>query len=160
MKQNIFLIVCFLLLTCSSTDGTRTSGKIPGWLFRAPEVKGKSYAVGISGPTFFQEDAKMNAAENARKELAKSLSSRVQSLYLGLQKSDYKKEQELFLLTVSSWSTDIVILNSQILEIWVDEKAQMPNSQPGTVYALVVIDLEVVREYLQKHIEKPDSSWH
>jgi len=111
------------------------------------------YAVGISGPTYFVEDAKIYAAENARRELAKALSTQVQALSLSLRREHTFKEAEVSMLTVSSWVTDVVVLNSQIVELWLDLKAEVPNSQPSSVYALAVIDLSAVQKAFRNFFE-------
>jgi hypothetical protein len=151
---NAAAVLAFTLLAgCASTQIGVKSGEIPSWINRLPQTEGKLYAVGISGPTYYPEDAKLNAAENARKELAKSLSVRVQALYLALQRGEGHQESEISLVTVSFWAIDIVVLHSQVLELWVDQDAKIANSEPGTVYALALIDLDTVRRTLKSHIE-------
>ncbi|HAL57379.1 MAG TPA: hypothetical protein DCP63_13160 [Bacteroidetes bacterium] len=146
----VALLLAVLMTACTSSQRNTQGGAIPPWVMRLPEAKGKLYAMGISGPTYYLEDGKTNAAENARKELAKSLSTHVQELSLMMQREEEKREGEVSLLTVSSWATDIVVTNSQILEVWVDEKALMPESLPRTIYALAVIDLSTVQGAVQK----------
>ena len=155
MRLQVALALVFLstVVGCISVHRSVKPGEVPEWINRLPQTKGKLYAVGISGPTYFIEDGKMNAAENARKELAKALSVRVQALSLTLQQNKDKRENEISSVTVSSWATDVVVLHSQILELWIDEEAKVPNSQPGTVYALAVIDFKMAQDAVEGHLQ-------
>ncbi len=153
-QRTVFRIVFVLTVfsSCTWWRGTKSTD-VPAWVNRLPESKGRLYALGISGPTYFTEDGKANAADNARKELAKALSVRVQALSLSLQQNKERRENEISLVTVTSWATDIVVSHSQILETWIDEEARVPNSQPGTVYALAAIDLEVAQEAVGSYLK-------
>src|SRR5688572_5266842 len=53
----------------------------PGWITgRTPTEEGCVFAVGTSGPTFDPEDARRYAQDDARAQLATTLSARVQAL--------------------------------------------------------------------------------
>ena len=84
----VALLLAVLMTACTSSQRNTQGGAIPPWVMRLPEAKGKLYAMGISGPTYYLEDGKTNAAENARKELAKSLSTHVQELSLMMQRGE------------------------------------------------------------------------
>ena len=140
----------FLLLTLGCHHSSRVQKSsprdvaIPGWVLRTPNDPDNLYAVGISGPTFFAEDAKHYAADQARKELAKAIAGKVTSFMLMIQQSRGNTADEGFLVSATSWATDLVLHNSQILELWVDKQGSIQGSTQGTTYALCAIDRQLV----------------
>ena len=104
--------------------------------------RGRLYAVGIVGPTYFPEDGRRSAADEARKELARSISVKVESILVDIERSHGPGLLgEAGIVSASSWATDVVINGSQILEYWVDENGLVPHGQKGATYALVVLGL-------------------
>ncbi len=135
-------VVCaalaLLFLECSSS---RPESRAPDWLVRLPSAKGALYAVGISGPTYFQTDAVKWAADHAREELAKSLAGRVQSVVTVEQTQKGTGVQTVSATEATAWATDIVVSSSQVVATWVDVNGKYQNGKPGTTYALGLLDL-------------------
>lgn len=133
------------------------SSSVPGWVFRTPVESGKLYAVGRVGRTLYPDDGKRNAADDARKELSKSLQAKVESIIVIIEQSDSRSYyNEAFVLQATSLATNVVTEKSQILEYWVDSEGLVPNAEQGTTYALAVLSLndfpkqlgEKAKEYL------------
>jgi len=150
-----WLILALSLNNCSIFRGTDdVSGVPPGWVLNTPMEKGKIFGVGIVGKTFFQDDAWRNAADAARKELAKSLQGRIESAFLSVQSSGGNSwADEAYTVEATSWSTDIVMNNSQIVAMWYDGKGVVPGGDPGATYALAVIDFDNTEKALKPKIE-------
>jgi len=136
-----------LIIVSSCGVGERSKKNnvlIPEWVIRTPTESGRIYAVGISGPTYFPEDGKINAADQARKELAKSLGGKIQSVLLVITEKGKTTADEAAVISATSWATEIVLENSQILEIWIDQEGVIDGSSPGTTYALGMVQTKDV----------------
>jgi len=129
--------IAFVIAACITS---RTHRNVPTWIDKLPYEKGKLYAVGICGPTYFRDDGLVRAADNARKELAKSLGGRIQSVVLTKQSARAGQLDEAFLFSATSWSMDIVMTCSQIVTSWVDDQGEFSGGQRGYTYALAVLD--------------------
>ena len=106
----------------------------PPWVDKLPEsTKERTYAVGFCLPTFYPQDAMNNAAEDARGKLALSLSSKVEKVTQSVEQSDSQRK-----LDITKEATDLVMQNSRIEVVWVDEAGA--RSEAGSVWALAAID--------------------
>ena len=106
----------------------------PPWVERLPEsTKERIYAVGFCAPTFWPQDAMNNAAEDARGKLALALSSKVERVSQSVDQSDSQRR-----LDITKEATDLVMQNSRIEVLWVDEAGA--RSEAGSVWALAAID--------------------
>jgi len=131
---------------------------VPKWVYKTPTSPNKLYAVGMVGPTYFKEDAREYAADDARNELAKSISSKVESIILLIEKESNVYVDEAYRVNATSWSTDIVLTGSTILSYWYDVQGIGPNRVKNSTYALAVIPKEdligELNSFLQKNINK------
>ena len=106
----------------------------PAWVDKIPEsTKERIYAVGFCLPTFWPQDAMNNASEDARGKLALALSSKVEKVTQSVDRGDSLRE-----LDITKEATDLVMQNSRIEVMWVDEAGARGES--GSVYALAAID--------------------
>lgn len=136
---------------CGSTAVVRAPSSVPDWVERTPIEPGRLYAVGMVGRTLFSEDGRRNAADAARKELARSLSSRIESVLLHIERTRRPGFLgEAGIVSATSWATDLVVNGSQIREYWVDSKGLVPEGESGATYALAVIELATVPADLQQ----------
>lgn len=139
------LVFALLSSACGAPVAVHEAVSIPTWVERTPSARGKLYAVGMVGRTYFPEDGRRNAAEEARKELARTLSSRVESLLLQIERSrgsGFLAEAEI--VSATTGATELVVDASQILEYWVDSRGLILGGQQGATYALAIIDLATV----------------
>ena len=151
----IWLVVFLEFSNCSIfVRKDESANSPPKWVFNIPYEEGKIYAVGTVGKTLFQDDAWKYAADSARNELAKNLQGRIENAFLSVQSSGKENwAAEAYTVEATSWSTDIVMNNSQIVALWYDEKGMIPGSQPGTTYALAVINFSNTETALKTKIE-------
>lgn len=111
----------------------------PAWVDKLPEnAKGRLYAVGRCGPTYWPQDALNNAAEDARGKLALGLASHIE--FLGQNVESNTREHTVQL---NKEASDVVLQNSRIEATWVDEAGG--RDEAGSVWALAVIDIDSVR---------------
>jgi len=127
---------------------------MPEWVIKIPYEEGKIYAVGSAGRTLFQDDAWKSASDAARSELAKNLQGRIENAFLHVQSVGGENwAVNAFTVEATSWSTEIVMENSQVVALWYDEKGIVPGSQPGTTYALAVLNISSAEKVLNPKIE-------
>ena len=131
------------------TQGSRA----PAWVDHLPDNgKGRLYAVGRCGPTYWPQDALNNAAEDARGKLALSLSSHVE--FLGQNVESNAREHTV---QINKEASDVVLQNSRIEATWTDESGE--RDEPGSVWALAVIDLDSARGKAAAQPQASSASW-
>ena len=84
MKNLTLLMCCVLVLLISTGCGTKKGaavkkGKVPAWAKTVPTDDEYIYAVGISGRTMYPTHAIKYATENARRELADMVKTKIVS---------------------------------------------------------------------------------
>lgn len=115
------------------------AAKVPAWVSKLPTSGGgKVYAVGRSGPTYWPQDGINNSSDDARGKLALSLSSHVENLGENVETNRRQGNVD-----VSKEATDLVMQNSRIDAIWVDESGAQ--DEPGSVWALAAIDVDAAK---------------
>ncbi len=124
----------------SADAGPTARVDVPAWVDRVPAEKGKICALGSAEPTFFREDGKIYAAENARTQLAATLSLRVESVMVDIQSShpgeDYVDQQ--YVTQAQTFATDAVVSGAQVVSYWFDETGARGRTR--ATYALGCID--------------------
>lgn len=133
-----------LVLACGGgTAVVRPSTPPPGWVTRPPETQGKKvYAVGMSGPTYYREDSIQYAKDDARAQLAATVSTQVKALMVDVQATgDDTFHDSVDIVSADEQYTDTVVQNAQILGTWIDEDGALSNGRRGTTYALGMLDL-------------------
>ena len=138
--RSYFVSLCLIFFSGCSGGSSLTDP--PEWLLHLPTENGRLYAVGVSGPTYFVEDAIKNACDDARKEIAKSLQSEIYSFYFGIDATRSPSAKEYSSVQVTSSTTDVSLNNSQILAVWVDREGTAPGGMPKYVYALACLNLQ------------------
>jgi hypothetical protein len=114
----------------------------PAWLDQLPEnARGRLYAVGRCGPTYWPQDALNNAAEDARGKLALGLASHVEFLGENVEQGGSASREHT--VQINKEASDVVLQNSRIEATWVDESGT--RDEPGSAWALAVIDIDSAR---------------
>jgi hypothetical protein len=113
---------------------------VPVWVDRVPDMKGKICALGSAEPTFFREDGKIYAAENARAQLASTISLRVESVMIDIQSTNsgnnYVDHQ--YVTQAQSFATDAVVQGAQVISCWYDDAGS--RGRKSATYALACLD--------------------
>jgi hypothetical protein len=104
-----------------------------------PETGDALYAIGVSGPTFYPEDAARYAAENGRAELGRTISSNVTSALLAVATTDGTTVDTASASQVTHDYSEALVENAQVVATWVDRGGGF-SGQSGTTFALVKID--------------------
>lgn len=111
----------------------------PAWVNNPPEANDAVYAVGVSGPTFYPEDSAKYAAQNARAELGRTISSTVTSALLAVASSDGTYVDTASASQATHEYSEALVEDAVIVATWVDRSGSY-SGVSGTTYALVKID--------------------
>ena len=110
--------------------------KVPSWLVNLPKQAGRLCAVGQSGPTFYPKDAKKNADEDARSNLAISLSAHIEAIMLIYDTEEDSSVQKAHAVQATTFAADFVLESSEIVSYWIDELGIAPGAQKGYTYSI------------------------
>jgi hypothetical protein len=113
---------------------------VPAWVDKVPDVKGKICALGTAEPTFFREDGKIYAAENARTQLAATLSIKVESVMIDIQSTNSSENyvDQQYVTQAQSFATDAVVQGAQVISYWYDDTGT--RGRKNATYALACLD--------------------
>lgn len=126
------MVVTFLLWLA----GCAVEPNVPGWLSAMPSSSQEICAIGISGPTYYQEDARARSQASAMTELARAVEVRVKT-DLVLRSEGDSRSLETRLDETAGFGSDVVLKQAQVREQWVQRNKAHAAGEPGTVYTLV-----------------------
>lgn len=154
MYRNSFLpfaaLCCLLMTGCfwGKKDAPVMKGpKPPAWVLN-PERTGFYSAVGVCGQTLFRKDARDNAAEDARANLALAFESEVKVIIVQVTDNKGTNSDQTHVVEASKLSADIVMEQSEIQGYWVDKYGEV--DKPMTTYALARMPKSALRRALGK----------
>jgi len=140
------VMVVLLMAACGTTGGVKdTRSAVPSWVMKTPREEGVLCAVGMSEPTFYSDDAKGYAAENARKELARTINMSIRNVMVDISTERGTDVDEATVTRVSSWATSAALHESTIREYWFDSKGAASSGIKNITYALACMPLSAVR---------------
>lgn len=147
------LILVFLsfLAGCQSAPTKGTGDPPPDWVTGKPRMDDMICAVGMSEPTFYKNEAQEYAAENARKQLALTLSVEIRNIMVDISTERGSTVDEATVTEVSSWASTSVIEGSKIMGYWYDG-AGVVARRPGMSFVLCCIPKKLDRESLASSI--------
>lgn len=158
MKFLVTLILLLSFLYACQTTEVKPSSPPPDWVVRTPNISGNICAVGASAPTYYTEDAKSNAAENARAELARTISVNIKNIMVEMSTAKGSSVDDATVSEVSSWATAAAVENSSILEYWYDADGQV--SKKNFTYALGCMPRKFDRKSLEAELSHADQGNH
>lgn len=112
--------------------------EIPGWITEMPRRPGQICATGAVDPTYYRQDGRVNAAEAARNELARSIQVHISSV---MYDSDTQRGGAVRQYIVSEVVTAVnegVLSGAEIVSYWFDATGAV--SRKGMTYALACMD--------------------
>jgi len=125
------LVALVLLLT-----GCAANHKVPRWLNTMPASTQELCAIGVSGPTYYPEDARARSQASAMTELARTIEVRVKTDMVLRSEGD-GRGVETRLDETAGFGSDVVLKQAQVREQWVQRSKDSLVGEPGTVYTLV-----------------------
>lgn len=112
-----------------------TSGDPPPvWLTEVQREADEVCAVGVSGPTFYTEDAQVNSKADALTELGRAVRVTVSSSFVMHQRSLSSDKAHVDVEDTSSQVSLAVLERAQVKARWVNSGDYPSRGQRGTVY--------------------------
>ena len=137
-------ILCFSA-GCGSGPSAAQKGDIPSWVMNTPADSAYIYSVGISGRTFHPTDAIKYATENARREMAGMVRTKVISL---TQTRDSSRKDDISIESIAV--TDEDLRGSEVKARWIDKKGES-GVAPGTTYVLIQMERSKFDKLIKKY---------
>jgi len=125
-----------LLLGIFGCAEPHSAERYPVWIAEMPESKKELCAVGISGPTYYAEDARAYSKAAAMTELGKAVEITVIS-QMTMQTSGDATTSDTIMRESAGFSSEVVLKNAQVREQWVNTGDSKQYGAKGTVYTLV-----------------------
>lgn len=117
----------------------------PAWLDSPSGSKDELCAVGVSGPSYYLEDAVKNSYAQALTELGRAVRVQITS-GMDLSVSSSGAEQYQARVTErANLTTDAVVQRAQVRGKWVSPGGYPTRGEKGTVYTLVCVPVTEVR---------------
>lgn len=112
----------------------------PAWLGHVPGGQQELCAIGVSGPTFYTEDALVSSKAQAITELSRALEVKVKADMEVTQRGD-NRSSDTKMVETSQFSSDVLLKEAQVREQWVHPGGNERYGVQGTVYTLVCMPL-------------------
>ena len=113
----------------------------PPWLTNVSQGNGKLCAMGVSGPTYYPEDAIVSSKTQALSELGRSLRSQVQSQMLVQEHGGSADYSNVEIEDAVALSSDEILELAEVKGRWVNSGGYPAHGTKGTVYTLICTPL-------------------
>ncbi|MDA0739783.1 MAG: hypothetical protein O3A59_12715 [Nitrospirae bacterium] len=113
----------------------------PTWISHVPGGTDEVCVIGVSGPTFYSEDALARSKAQAMTELSRAMEVRVQAEMLVHERGD-SRGSEASIIEEADFSSDVVLKRAQVKEQWVHPGGNERLGVRGMVYTLVCMPLQ------------------
>lgn len=129
-----------LLLGCFGCAEQHPIAPHPAWISEVPGAKQEICAIGVSGPTYYAEDARANSKAAAMIELGRALEVTVKSQLL-IQTSGDATSSDTTIRDMAGFSSEVVLKQSRVREQWVHPGDAVKDGPRGTVYTLMCVSI-------------------
>ncbi|CAN0520391.1 unnamed protein product, partial [Laminaria digitata] len=110
----------------------------PDWVFEIPSKPGHVCATGAVDPTFYRQDGRVNAAEAARNELARSIQVHISSIMYDTSTTRGGSVRQHIVSEVVTAVNEGVLSGAEIIGYWYDARGSV--SRVGMTYAYACMD--------------------
>jgi len=142
------MLLSVFLAACQAGEVRHGGVAPPEWVVKEPRMKGMICAVGMSEPTYYRDEAKDNAAGQARAELARALSVQIESIMVDITSDRGTEIDEATVMQVSSWTSSLVLENSEPRGYWYDAEGIVAGRR-GVTFALVCMPRKLDRKSIE-----------
>lgn len=108
----------------------------PAWISDVPASQKEICGVGVSGPTYYAEDARTSSKTSAMTELARAVEVRVKS-QLTIHMTGNERDSDTDMKETTGFQSDVVLKQAQVRAQWVHPGDDSRYGVKGTVYTLV-----------------------
>jgi len=145
-SKTLFMAVCcFACLAGCGNSPKRAPGTAspPAWLDHIPPSKSELCATGVSGPTFYPQDALARSKSAALSELGRAVQVKVTSELTMKQKESTRGQSAVSVEELSTFMSQAVLKLAQVRGQWVNPGGYPSRGEPGTTYTFVCMPLSV-----------------
>ena len=137
-------LCCVCLTACSASSKRDPSGTAPPpWLDHIPPSKTELCATGVSGPTFYPQDALARSKSAALSDLGRAVQVKVTSELTLKQKESSKGQSAVSVEELSTFMSQAVLKLAQVRGQWVNPGGYPARGEPGTTYTFVCMPLSI-----------------
>lgn len=125
------------------TSGCQTETNMvasPSWLRQMPGGQYELCAVGVSGPTYYKEDAMARSKAQAMAELSRTWEVKVRADLRIMERGD-NRGSELQMEQTSEFSSDVLLKQAQVKEQWIHPGGNERYGVRGMVYTLACMPI-------------------
>lgn len=112
----------------------------PEWVSHLSASRQELCAIGVSGPTYYTEDARANSKALAMTELARTLEVKV-TADLTLRSHGDSHGSDTTLQESAGFASEVVLTHAQVRAQWVHAGGDARYGERGTIYTLVCMPL-------------------
>lgn len=135
------LVVGLLGSGCGGHVSPAATTPPPPWLAQPPVSPMEVCAVGVNGPTYYQEDAKRASQAAALALLARSVEVRVKA-ELHVRETGDSRGSDTVVQQEAGFSSDVVMKHAQVREQWTQPPGgEAQYGTAGTTYTLACLPL-------------------
>ena len=135
--------VPLLLVACAGSSKSPGGASPPPWLDHIPPSKTELCATGVSGPTFYPQDALARSKSAALSELGRAVQVKVTSELTMKQKESSKGQSAVSVEELSTFMSQAVLKLAQVRGQWVNPGGYPSRGEPGTTYTFVCMPLSI-----------------
>ena len=142
-----------LLGACAGSEKPPADAPVPpAWLDALPASKEEICATGISGPTYYPQDALANSKANAFTQLARAVQVKVTSQMTVRETADSTGRSEVSVEELSAFMSDAVLKLAQVRGQWVNPGGHPTRGEKGSAYTLVCMPLNLSTAELENKV--------
>jgi hypothetical protein len=142
-------------LFCQTTEEVQVAEQPPEWVRGEQQTQGMICAVGMSGPTYYKDEAKGYALEDARAELARTLSVNIETIMVDITSDKGSRINEATVTQMSSWASSVVLESSEAQGYWYDSDG-LVTGRKNITFALVCMPRKFDRKNFEVSLQGTD----
>ena len=141
--RHMLLSSCLVTAGCGGGSALESDAgdSPPSWLTNRSQDSGKLCAVGVSGPTYYPEDAIVNSKTQALSELGRSLKSQVKSQMLVQEHGGSGNYSDVEINDAVALSSNEILELAEVKSRWINSGEYQTHGTKGTVYTLICTPL-------------------
>ena len=137
-RWSVVMGMGLMVMVGCQTENVMTAA--PSWLSRVPGGQHELCAIGVSGPTYYKEDAMAHSKAQAITELSRALKVKVKADLLITERGDHRGSSSK-IEGNSEFSSDVLLKNVQVKEQWIHPGGNDRHGVRGTVYTLACVPI-------------------
>lgn len=133
LRRRLLSIACLAIISgCAERP--------PAWITELQRANKELCDIGISGPTYYAEDARAQSKAAAMTELARALQVKVKSQMV-MHTSGDSNDSDTVMQETAGFTSEAVLKQSYVKEQWVNPGGNLRYGEKGSVYTLICMQV-------------------